>query len=209
MHVFCTYNARMKPYPLHLSGRTICFGLLLSFFLLGPAPSGHAAESATATISNTPAGGGDFNYTLTLNNTGTTTIGTFWFSWVPGQDYMNSAPISTSPPAGWAANITHGGSTDGYAIQWLASTATSDLAAGSSLTFSFESAVTPTEIAGDSPFSAHPPEGTAFIYSGVPFSDGGVELVVESVPEPSALGLLVVGALGISLMGWRRLQTRL
>lgn len=198
----------MKSYAFHPSGGTTCLALLLSLFLLGPGLSGNAAESATATISNTPAGGGDFNYTLTLNNTGTTTIGTFWFSWIPGQDYMNSAPISTSPPAGWAANITHGASTDGYAIQWVASSSASDLAAGSSLSFSFESAVTPTEIAGDSPFFAQPPEGTAFIYSGAPFSDAGVELVAVSVPEPSVLGLLVVGALGVSFTGWRRMKAR-
>ena len=75
MHVLRTYKARMKSYALHQSGRTTCLGLLLSLFLLGPALSGNAAESATATISDTPAGGGDFNYTLTLNNTGTTKIG--------------------------------------------------------------------------------------------------------------------------------------
>lgn len=199
----------MKSYAAHPSSRTTGFGFLLSLlFILGTVLNVHAAESATATISNTPAGGGDFNYTLTLNNTGTTTIGTFWFSWVPGQDYMNSAPITTSPPTGWLANITHGGTTDGYAIQWVAGSSASDLAAGSSLTFSFESAVTPAEIAGNSPFFAHPPEGTAFIYSGAPFSDGGVEFVVVSVPEPSSVALLLAGALGISFMGWHRVKAR-
>ena len=205
MHVLCTYKAPMKLRSPLSSIRLVCLGFLLGFSTL----VGRAAETATATISSAPVSGtADFDYTILLKNTGTTTIGTFWFSWIPGQDYMATAPISTSPPANWAANITHGGTNDGFAIQWVANSAAADLAAGSSLTFSFESAVTPGQMAGNSPFFPTAPVETSFIYSGAPFSDNGFEFTVVSVPEPSSVALLFVGALGISLAGWRRMQAR-
>ena len=56
-----------------------------------------ASETATAQITSaTSQGGGVTQYALQLNNTSTdgSTIGTFWFSWIPGQDYMPVAPSS-------------------------------------------------------------------------------------------------------------------
>jgi len=57
-----------------------------------------------------------FNYTLTLNNSAASTanIETFWFSWVPGQDFMAVSPTNIVAPSGWTDAITHAGSGDGY-----------------------------------------------------------------------------------------------
>ena len=39
------------------------------------------AQSATATISGVLAGGGNFDYTITLKNTGGDTLNSFWYGW--------------------------------------------------------------------------------------------------------------------------------
>ena len=42
-----------------------------------------------------------YNYDVTVTNTGTTTIGTFWFAWIPGYDLLPHAPTSIASPTGW------------------------------------------------------------------------------------------------------------
>ena len=155
----------------------------------------HAAESATGQISNQSLGGGVYDYTILLNNTGTTQLGTFWFSWVPGQNFMPAIPSNISAPSGWQVAITSG---PGYGIQFV--TVTAPLAAGQSINFSFDSSVTPAQMAG-SAFGS--PVGTSFVYTGVPLSDPGYEFVVQSVPEPSAPGLLLTGWFGWLLVSRR------
>jgi hypothetical protein len=74
------------------------------------------AESASATIAATQLASGDYEYTITLDDTGYTTIGTFWFAWIPFpfEDFLASSPSSEAAPAGWTDTITHAGSHDGY-----------------------------------------------------------------------------------------------
>jgi hypothetical protein len=88
---------------------------------------------ASATFTDSLISPGENRYDLTLNNTGTTTIGTFWFSWIPGDNFMPVSPTSIDSPAGWQQMITNGGPSGGFAIQWTADTPANDLAAGSSL----------------------------------------------------------------------------
>ena len=184
--------------------------LLLSLlFVLGTACTIQAQSIiANAQISGQAAGGGGYNYTITLNNTAASTspIGTFWYSWIPGEDFLPSSPTSVQPPTGWTDAITHFGALDGYAIEFTASTPL--LSPGSSLAFKFSSPDSPAAIAGNSPFypTTPTPVGTSFLYGGItPFSGASAEIVVQSVPEPSSLGLLMAGALGLWLAGWRRL----
>ena len=132
---------------------------------------------------------GDYRYTITLKDTGTTTIGTFWFSWIPGEDFMPVAPLSVTAPAGWTDTITHNpGSTDGFAIQWVAS---SDLQPGQSKVFHFHSSGTPAEMFGKSTFYPTQLVTTSFVYSGMPFSDPGYEFhsssnkVIPQRPHPA------------------------
>ena len=104
-------------------------------FVLGSGRRAQSPPVANATLTATGPGA----YALTLNNTGSTTIGTMWYSWIPGEDFMGSAPTNVLSPTGWTDAITHSGSSDGYAIQWTATSSASDLAAGNSLLgFSFD-----------------------------------------------------------------------
>src|SRR5271157_586252 len=77
-----------------------------------------AQISATATVTSSVLNASTYHYDVVLKNTGTTTVGTFWFGWVPGVDYLPSAPVNVKSPANWNAAITHFSSADGYAIQW-------------------------------------------------------------------------------------------
>jgi hypothetical protein len=156
-----------------------------------------AAETASATISGTPLGGGVTQYNIGLTDTGTTNIGTFWFGWVPGADFMEAKPTGITFPAGWSDNITgSNNSSDGNAIQWLAGPA---LTPGNTDQFSFDSTESLSQLLGPSSYSGHEVETTSFIYSGSPFSDGGYEFAASAVPEPATLGLLAFSGAGLLL----------
>jgi Hint domain len=138
------------------------------------------SESASATITSTQLGPDSYSYTVTLTDTGSTPLGTFWMGWVPGKDFLDTRPTSASDPTGWTDAITNFGASDGYAIQWhVVSTSTDEVPPGGSLSFSFTSADTPAEVFGDSTHYPGTPALTSFVYSGMPFSDGGFQLVVE------------------------------
>ena len=164
--------------------------------------------SASGQLSDTASGGG-FQYTLTLNNSSasTTNIETFWFSWVPGEDFMAVNPTSIVSPAGWTNQVTHVGSGDGFAIQFVTSTA--PLAPGGSLTFTFTSTSSPATMAGDSPFHAANPIGTSFVYSGPPLSGVSDEFVVETLPGPSVNPTNLVSLSFSNVMQVCRSRTRI
>ncbi len=156
-----------------------------------------AGLTATATITETPAGS-DYNYAITLQNTGTTTVGTFWYAWIPGANYLTTPPLSVTSPSGWSEQVTHDFAGDGYGVEWTANSSASYITAGSSLPFSFESADTPTSVMGLSAIYPTTPTGTSFVYSQGAFSDSGYQFVVAAVPEPSPL-ILVAGAFATAL----------
>ena len=143
---------------------------------------GAAASTIRRRLAQLPSG--DTQYTVTLDDIGSTTIDTFWFAWVPGQDFLDSMPSSVTAPAGWTDNITNAGSNDGFAIQWSASSPSSDLQSGSSLTgFSFVSSQPPSSLFGDFKFFPGTPELTSFVYSGAQFSDAGSQFLVEPTTQ--------------------------
>jgi uncharacterized protein YjdB len=133
-------------------------------------------------ISSTP-NGANFDYTITLTNSNSSNagIGTFWYAWVPGQDYLATNPVSVTPPTGWTDNITNMGAGDGYAIQYLANSSAYYVQPGSSLNFLFTSADTPASVEGDSKFYPGTPVGTSFVYPTGPFSDSGHQFVVKAL----------------------------
>jgi hypothetical protein len=174
--------------------------LLLGGVICAGAPVLFASGiDATATYTDSLVSPGVFQYDLTLNNTGTTTIGTFWFSWVPGDNFMAVSPTDITLPSGWQEVVTSGGPSDGFAIQWTAKAPGNDLASGGSLTgFDFDSTLTPAELAGFASGEPSIPITTAFSYSGEPFSDGGVQFVatpaaIASTPEPTTTLSMALG----------------
>src|SRR4051812_29291860 len=50
-----------------------------------------------------------FHYDITVTDTGTTNIGTFWFSWVREVFFPPPVPTAVSSPAGWSASLTGSG----------------------------------------------------------------------------------------------------
>lgn len=177
------------------------------------APAGAAGIiDAHAVISAVPDGA-NFDYTITLTNTsgaGNDPIGTFWFAWVPGEDFLATSPLSVTNPSGWKDAITHvpNVATNGYAIQWEALSSASALAPGDSLTFKFTGADTPADVAGMSVFYPTTPVLTSFVYSGLPFVSDPEQFLVTAaaVPEPSTLALGLAAIAG-SLV-WRRARRR-
>jgi hypothetical protein len=162
---------------------------------LSVAPAFGGGLDASAVLTSTPVGS-DFENSITLTNSSTDTpVGTFWFGWVPGKDFLATMPTGITTPTGWTDAVTHGGATDGYAIMFVAGTGDA-LAPGSSLSgFGFTSADTPGELAGNSVFYPTFRDTTAFAYIGKAFGDPGQQFVVtvSSVPEPSSLILGLFG----------------
>jgi Bacterial Ig-like domain (group 3) len=172
------------------------------------------SESATAQLSLVSTTGTVatpvYNYDITLTNNGTTNIGTFWFAWVPGEDFLPVRPSAESSPANWGngANSStpniegSGNSSDGISIQWIAKS-NALLAAGQSLSgFDFSTTDSPTVLAGNS--TQHPgnPAMTSFVYEGQPFSDNGVQFTVAPAVTPAAsTTTLMTSAPSINLGG--------
>jgi hypothetical protein len=161
--------------------------------------SASAAETASATISATALGGGNFQYNIALKNTSSTPIGTFWFSWIPGYDFMNVIPTSITAPTGWINPVTGPDFTsDGYAIEYYNNGGSGDqLAAGATDNFSFDSTETLSQIsgAGMGPLGSIYDQTTAFVYAGFPETDAGFEFnATPVVPEPVSAGILATSA---------------
>jgi hypothetical protein len=188
--------------------RMISLGVILASSLLATSASAGFIDGSAVISSKMDADGVHFDYSITLTNSSTSTdpIGTFWFSWVPGLDFMTNRPISETTPNGWGVQVTNGGPTDGFAIQWVAGSAAVDIAPGGSLTFGFVSSETPAQLAGNSQFHPTFPEGTSFLYNGAPLTGDSEQITVSAVPEPSTLALSLVGGLG--LLASRRLRRR-
>lgn len=181
-----------------------------------------ATETASATISLTSTQGTGANitysYDLSLTNTGTfgSTIGTFWFSWVPGQNYLASNPTIVSAPTAWEdgpdSNSVSVGGQEGASIEWQATSSAGYLDAGKTLSgFSFTTPDAPASVYGNSIYSfngSHPSVLTAVVYAGAPFSDAGEHIQVQPVPEPTpALLLGVMGGAGLLFLRRRHIAT--
>jgi len=173
-----------------LNLNSIRSSLAVAAVLAATAMSSHA-QSASATISDVPAGG-SFDYTITLHNTGTSSLNSFWYGWTTSGDNLPSVPSSAGNLSGWANDIS------AKSIMWINSSGTA-LAPGQFGTFTFVSTSSPSAITTS-------PSGESVAYvGGIDFTEGvagdstGVfspALVV--VPEPSTISLLSIGALGFS-----------
>jgi hypothetical protein len=182
---------------------------------VGMASAAFAGLSATATTSldsiTGPAGSPTYHYTVTMTNTGTTPIGTFWYGWIPqpNEDYLSSAPTVVSSPSNWFSPVDNLGAGDGYSIEWYNYPGFgSPIAPNASFAFKFTSTEGPDMIAANSPFYPNKATQTSFIYQGLPEGDPGFQLVasnpVTSVPEAASLGVMGIGALGLLRRSKRR-----
>ena len=177
--------------------KLISTGLCLSLLVgLGTASTAYAqGEIASGTIGG--AGSGPFVYSLTFSDgaSATTTIGSVWYSWVPGFFFLPGTPTSASAPAGWTANI----SSD--SVQYIANSPANYIQPGQSLSgFGYQAAFSPAQLA------AAPNSGESVAYSAGLFSDGGDTFTVQVVPEPSAMAFLGASVLGLALAGRRKVQ---
>jgi hypothetical protein len=149
------------------------------------------AIGASATISATQLGANSYEYSLTLNNTGTTPIGTFWYAWIPGYNLLRNTPTQISSPSGWTGDTS---APEPYGVasdQWV--NTLTPLQPGQSLSgFKFDTPEAPASIFGNSDYGL--PVGYSYVYIGAPETDPGA-LIIPSVvtPEPGTLGIMLVG----------------
>jgi hypothetical protein len=174
--------------------KIILIGIFVCFIsLTTPASAAPLIASGAATV--TPDGS-NFDYSITLTNSSASTVslGTFWFAWVPGQDFLPTNPISETSPSGWAVNlISHEGSSDGFAIQWVANNTANDLAPGKSLVFGFKSPDLPAVLSGASQFFPGTPIGTSFVYQGGPFVGASDQFTVAIPAAPPSVTTVSAG----------------
>jgi PEP-CTERM motif-containing protein len=169
--------------------KSFAIGLVATAGLAISAISGHA-QNATATISGVPVAGG-FNYTVTLDNTGSTVFNSFWFGWIQFLNDLPAPPSLASNSLGWNNNLF------GNSIQYINSTGT-PLAAGHTATFTFFDTATPTAMT-----TAPSPESVAYV-NGIDNSQGVagdstgiITPTLVAAPEPSSVGLIAAGLLGL------------
>jgi hypothetical protein len=182
--------------------KTLTTFCLLSYALAATGTLRAQIINATASISSQPAGGGLYDYTITLNNSASSTgpIETFWFAWLPnGDNFLLSSPASVQAPAGWNSSIIMGYYYDyyyyyyDYSIEFTSSGA--PLNPGHSLTFGFVSSDSPDVVEGDSSIYPGNQVDTSYVYSAIGAGTGAE--VIPQVPEPAVLSLLLAGSLGL------------
>ncbi|MGD1089141.1 MAG: hypothetical protein ABR955_10515 [Verrucomicrobiota bacterium] len=170
---------------------SIRFALAAAAGLAASTVSSHA-QNATATISGVAAGGGVFDYTITLLNTGTTSLDSFWYAWTLSGNNLSTAITSPGSSLGWVDTAIEGNTS----ISWEGNSG-NELAMGQSATFTFDSTETPSAIT-TSPSG----ESVAYVSGTGPDTfeqnDPGVASPVFSptlvaAPEPSLPGLLIAG----------------
>jgi hypothetical protein len=164
---------------------SIRLALALAAGLAFSAFSGHA-QSASATISYTTAGA-NYDYTITLFNTGTYDLNDFWYGWTDYGNNLPSDPTSLGNSLGWDNNP------DGNSVEWE-NTYGYALTPGQSATFTFESSSSPTDMtSGGAGASVAYVDGIDFSQNYPGDSTDAFTPVLETTPEPSSAVLLAAG----------------
>lgn len=174
---------------------------VIALLCIAVAPA-FAQLEATATISAIPDGA-NFDYTITLTNTGDSDIGTFWFAWTPPDmpaeyDFLPSAPFAINQPTGWFGNSSAG--FPGYSIEYYNYTG-SLIAPGDTGVFQFSSPDSPSTLQ-ESTFGF--PNTTSFIYADQPEVGDTARVDPVFVPEPSTYSLLAISSAGLLALLYRR-----
>ena len=168
----------------------IGFSLAVAMALGVSTLSSHAQQVAvTATFTDVAGTGGNFDYTVTLANTGTEAIQSFWMGWIPGA-FDVASPSAAGNTLGWSSTL------DGNSVQYGGTTGTA-LGLGDSGIFTFDSTTTPTELedatgnAGASTiYGVDDPNQLSFSLDG---ANTATFDLVQTVPEPSSFSFLAAG----------------
>ncbi len=164
--------------------------LIVAAALAASAAYSHAQE-ASATISGASDGSGNYDYTISLFNSGTTPLDGFWYGWTYDGNNLPSDPTAADNSLGWYNYLT------GNSIEWQGQGG-DDLMPGNSATFTFVAPTDPIDITTD-------PSGESVVY--VYGIDGSQSYPGDSsdpfsptlaVPEPSSLALLAAGAVVVA-----------
>jgi hypothetical protein len=186
--------------------RTCCLAYAAAAGLVASNLHAQGTISATATLTETGTVGSEFEYSLSLDNTGSVPINAFWYGWIQFAFDLPTIPTSVTAPSGWAGTV------QGKSIQF-ANNSGSAIAPGAFGTFTFESTSTPTAMTTGSNGGA--PTGDSVAYATVAAmqssdqSDPGIatgpfQPTLTTVPEPSTFGLLATGLGGVSAWMARR-----
>ena len=130
-------------------------------------PTASRAQGAVATISGVQAGS-VFDYTILLQNTGSTLLNSFWYAWTTSGNNLPSIPTSPANTLGWANNVS------GNSIKWINSAGTA-LAPGQFGTFTFVSTATPAQV------TTAPSGGSVAYVNGITFTQNN--LLNAAVPS--------------------------
>jgi hypothetical protein len=185
-----------------LTANRFALALAVAAGLAASTATSHA-QSATATISGVAAGGGVFDYTITLKNTGTTSVDSFWYAWTLNGNNLSTAITTSGSSLGWIDTALEGNTS----ISWEGNSGDA-LAVGQSATFTFDSTETPSAITTS-------PSGESVVYVSATGpntfgqnSPGSASPVFSPTlvpaPEPSSMGLVAAGALVLAVA--RRLR---
>jgi hypothetical protein len=180
------------------------------------AGSARGQISASATMTAAPDGPNNYHYTISLHNTGTTNLETFWFAWIPGYDFLPSQPTVVQKPTGWSAYVEPGTFYGGYSIEFFDPNQTSPITGGQTNTqLQFTSPDSPASLQG--PGSIGLPITYSYIYStaqqtpGVdPVSASNIlsSISITPVPEPTGMVLAALGCAALMFV-WRSRRPRL
>jgi hypothetical protein len=175
---------------------------LIAAFAALAIPARSQDVAVTGFLSFAPAVNGTFDYTLTLQNTGSEAIEGLWLGWALSSNPVFNVddPTNAGNALGWASPV------DGNSVQFGGSPSETFLATGRSTTFTFDSTSTPAQFmsqaAGQS--VAYGVDASQFAIEDDTLHSVEFAPTVVSVPEPSAISLLVAGALGILCLRWPR-----
>ena len=209
MNIKNTEMRHTKPYcflsaaanGLRSTAGRFLLGLLLAAGAVGTAQAQTASGQITLL-------GGSYNYSMVVSNASSASspIGSFWFGWIPGENYLLNQLSSVGLPTGWSDNPQ--GGPGAYSMQFTALSSADYIAPGSSETFTFTSADSPTVLASDTVnYSDDNPLTTTVAYPAGLFSSGGDTFsFAVSVPEPSTWALAALGGLFLATVARRRLR---
>jgi PEP-CTERM motif len=182
----------------------LCLSVVL--FLIGIVPA-FGQIGASGSITAAPDGP-NFLYTISLHNSGTTNIDTFWFAWLPNDyDFLPSLPTSIVAPSNWTSYVESG--FYGNSIEFY-DTANSPILPGqTNNSFQFVSPDTPTALGKNGGLGV--PITYSYVYSNTaPAGDDPTgssidifSMTITPVPEPASMVLASIGGLA-GLMIWRR-----